>query len=136
MLNFRIGALSLACALLLLAGCSSESRRAVSGEVSLDGEPVNGGSIVFLPNGAGSSKGAAEIVEGKYSIPVEQGLPPGSYRVEINWMKPTGKQIPSGDPGMLMDERAEAMPAKFNSASTLTAEITAGDNKHDFKLTK
>ncbi len=124
-------------ALLLLTGCSGDGRRAVSGEVSLDGEAVSGGSIVFLPAGGDEgSKGAAEIVDGKYAIPAEQGLPPGSYRVEIRWAKPTGKQVPSGDPGMMMDERAEAMPAKYNTASTLTVEIAAGENKHDFKLPK
>jgi hypothetical protein len=123
-------------ALLLFTGCGGDGRRAVSGDVSLDGEAVNGGSIVFLPAAGEGSKGAAEIVDGKYAIPPEQGLPPGNYRVEIRWSKPTGKQIPSGDPGMLMDERLEAMPAKYNSDSTLTAEITAGENEHSFKLPK
>lgn len=119
-----------------LIGCSSDNRRAVSGEVSLDGESVSSGSIVFLPTAGDGPKGAAEIVDGKYTIPAEQGLPPGNYRVEIRWSQATGKQIPSGDPGMLMDERLEAMPARYNTASTLTAEITAGENKQDFKLTK
>lgn len=137
MSTFRsLAALVLITLVAAFAGCNSDNRRAVSGEVSLDGEPVSGGSIVFLPATGDGSKGAAEIVDGKYAIPSEQGLPPGNYRVEIRWSKPTGKQIPSGDPGMLMDERLEAMPAKYNTASTLTAEITASENKHDFKLTK
>lgn len=119
-----------------LTGCSGDKHRAVSGEVSLDGEPVSNGSILFLPTSGDGKKGAAEITEGKYAIPAEQGLPPGNYRVEIRWSKPTGKQIPSGDPGMMMDERSEAMPDKYNTASTLTAEIIAGNNRHDFKLTK
>jgi hypothetical protein len=122
--------------MIFLMGCSGDGRRAVSGEVTLDGEPVNGGSIVFLPATGEGIKGAAEIVGGKYVIPAEQGLQPGSYRVEINWSKPTGKQIPSGDPGMLMDERVEAIPAQFNKDSTLTAVITAGENKHNFPLKK
>ena len=126
----------LALAAALFLGCSGDDRRAVSGEVSLDGEPVNGGSIVFLPSGGEGSKGAAEIVDGKYAIPRAQGLPPGNYRVEIHWSKPTGKQIPSGDPGMTMEERVEVIPAKYNSASTLTVAITSDENKRDFKLMK
>lgn len=120
----------------LLAGCGGDGRKGVSGDVTLDGEPVNGGSIVFLPSGGEGSKGAAEIIDGKYSIPPAQGLAPGTYRVEINWSKPTGKQIPSGDPGMMMDERQEAVPARYNSNSTLTVEITAGENQHNFPLMK
>lgn len=141
MLNFRDRsclalAICLACFVSVLTGCGGDGRRSVSGEVTLDGEPVDGGSIVFLPSGGEGGKGAAEIVKGKYAIPTEQGLPPGSYRVEIHWLKPTGKQIPSGDPGMMTDERAEAIPAQYHSASTLVAEITAGENKHNFHLKK
>jgi hypothetical protein len=128
--------LCLAFALSLLVGCSGDGRRAVTGEVTLDGEPVNGGSIVFLPAGGEGSKGAAEIIDGKYAIPSAQGLQPGNYRVEISWFKSTGKQIPSGDPGMLMDERLEAVPSQFNKASTLTVNITADESKHDFHLKK
>jgi len=120
----------------VLAGCSSDNHRAISGEVSYNGEPVDGGSIVFLPSGGEGPKGAAEIVGGKYSIPAQQGLPPGTCRVEITWAKPTGKQIPSGDPGMMMEERIEAIPAQYNSASTLSVEITAGENVHNFPLGK
>ena len=128
-----------ACLLVTLAalgGCARQGGNSVNGEVSLEGEPVNGGSIVFLPAGGEGTKGAAEIIDGKYAIPAEQALTPGSYRVEINWSKPTGKQLPSGDPGMMMEERAEAVPVKYNSESTLTVEIAAGANKHDFRLTK
>jgi len=102
----------------------------------LDGEPVQGGSLVFLPTGEGGTKGAAEIIDGKYAIPSEQGLLPGTYRVEIHWFKATGKQVPSGDPGMTMEERVQVVPAKYNTASTLTAEIKPGENKHDFPLQK
>ena len=129
-------ALCLAGTFLFLVGCGGDGRRSVSGEVTFAGEPVTAGNIVFLPVAGEGSKGAAEVIDGKYSIPSEQGLPPGNYRVKIRWAKPTGKQIPSGDPGMLMDERLEAIPAQYNSASTLTAEITAGENKHDFRLSK
>lgn len=119
-----------------IAGCSSSDRRAISGEVTFAGEPVDGGSIVFLPGDDGGTKGAAEIIAGKYEIPPQQGLRPGKYRVEINWAKPTGKQIPSGDPGMTMEERLEVIPAKYNTASELTVEITAGENKHPFHLAR
>ena len=127
--------LCLLCAL-LATGCSDDGRRSVSGTVTLDNEPVSGGSILFLPTSEGGYKGAEDIIDGKYAIPAERGLLPGKYRVEIRWAKPTGKQIPSGDPGIMTDERLEAVPAKYHTASALTVEITAGENKHDFALTK
>jgi hypothetical protein len=120
----------------MLVGCSGDDRQSVSGEVSLDGEPVDGGSIVFLPAEGEGTKGASDIVGGKYSIPSEQGLSPGTYRVEIKWAKPTGKQVPSGDPGMMMDERVEVIPPQFNTATTLSVSIVAGENKHNFPLKK
>lgn len=121
-------------ALISFVGCGGSSLNSVSGNVSFDGELVNGGSIVFLPQGEGGAKGSAEIVAGKYAIPVEQGLPPGTYRVEIVWHKPTGKQIPSGDPGMMMEERKQVLPAKFNEQSTLSADISREKTEHNFPL--
>ncbi|WP_425618206.1 hypothetical protein NA78x_001905 [Anatilimnocola sp. NA78] len=131
----RLSFVLIGAALFAFAGCGSSPLNSISGDVTFDGEPVDGGSIVFLPQSEGGSKGSAEIVAGKYAIPVEQGLPPATYRVEIVWHKPTGKQIPSGDPGMLMEERKQVLPAKFNTQSTLTAVVTAEKKPHDFLLT-
>lgn len=124
------------CAAPLWLGCSGSGLHAVSGEVSLDGEPVDGGNILFLPTEGEAKRGAAEIVAGKYAIPAQQGLQPGKYRIEIRWDKPTGKQIASGDPGMMMEERVPVVPTKYNAESTLVEEIKTGENKLDFKLTK
>jgi hypothetical protein len=122
--------LLLAVTLVSLAGCGGSS---VQGTVTLDGAPVDGGAIRFTPEGTGSALGS-EVVGGKYSI---KGKPiaPGSYRVDINWKKPTGRKVPTpGDPGTTMDETAEAIPAQFNSKSTLKADLTAGSNTKDFDL--
>lgn len=58
-----------------------------------------------------------------------------SYRVEVNWPKPTGKKIPSTDPGILADETFEVVPRKYNVNTSLTADVTAGENVKDFALT-
>ena len=126
-----LGALLLA----LTFGCAGNKPKSVSGKVTLDGELVKGGSIVFLPAEGDGTKGAAEIVDGSYLIGADNGLKPGKYRVEISWFKPTGRKIPSADPGFTTDETREVIPAKYNASSTLTAEIGAGENKHDFSLT-
>lgn len=120
---------------LLVTGCGGSGEgMSVKGKVSLDGQAVDAGSIVFLPSGGAGSKASAAIEQGQYTVPPEEGLKPGTYRVELSWFKPTGRKIESSDPGIMMDETREAFPAKFNTHSTLTAEITSGENVKDFEL--
>jgi hypothetical protein len=40
-----------------------------------------------------------------------------------------------GGTGEMIEEQAEAVPAKFNAASTLTIEIKPGDNIGNFEVT-
>jgi len=122
------------CIVVCLAGCTAEKTASIYGKVTLDNEPVASGSIVFLPSSGPGKKAAAAIENGLYSIAAADKLPPGSYRVEISWRKPTGRQIPSADPGIMTDERREAVPARYNTESTLTADITTGDVEKNFEL--
>jgi hypothetical protein len=119
---------------LSLAGCTAEKTASIHGKVTLDNEPVANGSIVFLPASGTGKKAAAAIEQGLYSIPAADKLPPGSYRVEISWRKPTGRQIPSADPGIMTDETREAVPAHYNTESTLTRDIATGDVEKNFDL--
>jgi hypothetical protein len=119
----------------LLVGCGTTSAPTVHGKVTLDGEAVTNGNIIFFSQEAKGPKASAAIEQGAYTISPQDKLLPGKYRVEIRWSKPTGKKIPSADPGIMTDETREAVPAKYNTDSTLTAEITAGDAEKDFALT-
>ncbi len=122
-------------ALVGLTGCSGQYP--VTGKVTLDGTPVDGGVISFTPKEGGEAGGKATpkggpIVAGKYT----QALPPGSYRVDINWPKKTGRKVGTpGDPEVLTDETSEAIPSIYNSASTLTADVKAGSTTFDYNLT-
>jgi hypothetical protein len=115
-------------------GCGGENLSSLHGKVTLDGAPVTSGNIVFLPEGSEGRKAAAAIENGNYTVPAEEGLTPGKYRVELSWRKPTGRKMPSADPGISMDETKEAIPARFNTESTLTAELAAGEATKDFAL--
>ena len=114
------------------AGCGGPTQPAVRGTVTLDGQPVENGGILFESAGG---KAAAAVQGGRYEVPSYRNLSPGTYRVEVNWAKPTGKKIPSSDPGMMMDETREAVPEKYNAKSTLTADVGPGENVKDFALT-
>jgi len=122
------------CLLALFPACSSPHPSSIYGKVTLDGHPVDNGNIAFLPASGSGRKGAAPIEQGVYTIPATEQFLSGSYRVEISWRKPTGKKIPSADPGMTIDETAEAIPERYNTASTLTADIGTGAVEKDFTL--
>jgi hypothetical protein len=121
---------------LLLIGCGGGDRSSVSGTVTLDGEPVTKGSILFDPVESREVKPVGLIENGSYSLTSETGPKPGKHKVEIRWAKPTGKQVPvKDDPPNMIDETKEAVPAKYNTSTELTVEITPGSNRHDFPLT-
>ena len=120
----------------LSAGCSGPDRGGVRGEVTLNGKPVGEGSISFLPaDGTQGDKVAAPVQDGRYEIPPDRGPRPGRNRVEISWARSTGHKVPSADPGLLTEERREAIPPRYNKQSTLVEELRAGANTKDFQLT-
>jgi hypothetical protein len=125
------------------AGCGGSTdelpRQAVSGTVTLDGQPLALGVIQFRPASAQEPVPAgAEIKDGTFTIPRDQGPTPGNYRVFINSSGETKPLTPaetSGEkmPGIMPD----LIPAKYNSKSTLTAKVEADKtNTFDFPLKK
>lgn len=106
-------------AALVTTGCSKSgpSRSDVTGTVTLDGQPVEEGEVLFIPaDGVGPSD-ACPIVAGEFKGEVA----PGSKRVEINATKDTGEVAADGLP-----DYRNVIPAQYNSESTLTAEIGEG----------
>lgn len=129
------------CAGLLVAaaGCGGggPDRGAVRGEVKLDGQPLEQGSILFVPgeNTKGVVTGG-QIEKGRYRLSGDDGPAVGWNRVEIRAVKKTGKMVPKplSPPGQMVEQEVEAIPARFNSASTLKVEIKAGENTYDFQV--
>ena len=131
----------LACVMLtqfLGCGGADSGRASVSGKVTFDGEPVKMGQVSFEPQGQGRM-GIAQIVDGAYQMPPQQGPTPGKYTVRITADRPTGKtaQAPPTATGRPAGESYEQyIPAKYNERSELTVEIGAEPNAvHDFALT-
>lgn len=127
------------------SGCSSGSddelpREAISGTVTFDGQPLERGSITFLPEGQLPTQGGAPIADGQYSIAQNEGLVPGNYHVAIT--SPLGEGEKSKDtvtnaPGMPAKAPKDLIPAQYNTKSTLKAEVKAGaSNSFDFTLEK
>ena len=125
--------------LLLLAGCGGDpmGRRAVSGTVHFKGQPLDQGRIHFAPAGKGPTESGATIANGKFTIPRDTGLVPGTYKVSVFSYDQKGAKVQSeeipGDPGNTQFK--ERIPAKYNTQTTLTAEVTkGGSNAFEFKI--
>lgn len=130
-----LGVPFLGVALFAAAGCGGGGVSA-EGTVTLDDTPVDGGMILFFPQGTKDKpdKARADIVNGKYTA---RGLEPGKYRVEIFWFKKTGKQVVSkSDPPNMEDETVQMIPTgKYNGpTSVLSADIASGSNTFDFPI--
>lgn len=118
----------------LFAGCS-RSESSVEGTVTYDGEPVTIGSIAFLPSDSKGIKRGARIENGHFVTEPKFPLSPGPHRVEIHWLKPTGKKY-KNEFGEEFDRTSEGLPDKYHKDSTLLREIEPGKNVVDFNLEK
>lgn len=125
--------------LLVVIGCGKgdANRGAIGGEVKLDGKPLENGSILFRPlEGTKGSDAGGPITKGRYQLSGKAGPAIGWNRVEIRGMRKTGKKVqkPYAPEGEMVDEMVEAIPPRFNSASTLKVEVKPADNTADFDI--
>jgi hypothetical protein len=126
--------------LVLMAGCAAGERPThVHGTVTIDGEPLEDGFILFVPaEGTPGPAVSSDIKDGSFAISAEQSVPIGNHHVEIRGRRKTGKQIdavPPAPPGTKIDEWVEAVPPRYHRESTLECEIKLGDNLLVFDLT-
>jgi hypothetical protein len=132
--------LSVTLAVALCLGCGKGdglNRASVEGKVSLDGAPVEQGSITFVPASGTKGPTAGGMVEkGRYSISAAKGPVVGQYSVEIHAPRKSGKKVqaPMAPAGTMTDATVDAAPAQYNSKSTLKKEVKAGRNEIDFDM--
>ena len=131
--------------LLAMAGCSGSSddlpREAVSGAVTLDGEPLPRGMIQFRPSDTGPASGSgvvggSTIEDGRFSIPRGMGLTPGQYKVSINASTDRREARTKGRIVQKSGLAKELIPSKYNSETELVAEVKKGgtsDLKFDLR---
>jgi hypothetical protein len=123
-----------------LAGCGQGKdplgRLPLRGSVTFRGQPLDAGTIEFLPT-TGQGLSARTLVRaGQYQVPREQGVPPGTYRVLISSPEADEKAEPVGPPGMKLPPLGrERIPPRYNRDSRETVEVQAGgDNRFDFTI--
>ncbi|WDI42974.1 hypothetical protein [Bremerella sp. P1] len=124
---------------LLLAGCGGTAdplnRQAVTGEVTLSNQPLDTGSISFDPQDRTTGRpGGATILDGKFALDRQRGLPPGTYTVRVN--SADANEMAAGEPGE--SRRAlpkERIPSKWNSKSEQTITVVDGEeNSFQFAI--
>lgn len=119
---------ALAALLCAFIGCSvGDGKIPVSGVVTFDGAPMPDGYVTFTPAEGGTPE-AAPIAAGKFEL----GVKPGAHRVEIEASHFVGEK----NPIMGLQPREQYVPARYNSETTLTSEVTAdGENAFTYDLT-
>ena len=129
--------------LLVLSGCGASSdnlpREAVSGSVTIEGQPLAKGTIQFAPTSDKlPTTATAGINDGKYSIPRAEGLVPGTYKVAITSFDEVAEtKSLHGLPGKVAPPPKNLISKQFNTDSNLTAEVKGGEtNTFDFEVTK
>lgn len=129
----------------LVVGCGGGGydgppRVAVSGTVSLNGQPLPEGNIFFV--GEDEKRQASGVIaNGEFSIPEETGPNVGTYQVRIVSYASSseGGEASTGEVGADETDELEGgseqlIPAEYNERTTLTAEISPGMEPLTFDL--
>jgi hypothetical protein len=126
--------------LAVLSGCGPRSDKLpVSGEVKLDGAPLDSGAIRLTSTGGEKVQATGAFIEnGEFDIPQSKGLSPGTYHVEINSPNedapPVMDRATPGGPGI--PTQPDRIPPEYNINSKQRVEVTAdGENHFVFDIT-
>lgn len=104
----------------------------MEGRITLDGVPIQEGSIRLTPvDGRGQTAGAG-IIAGRYSMTAS----PGRMKVIINAPRKSGTMPdPTGDGSRApIDRYVDAIPARYNEQTELEVTVVPGRNTFDISL--
>jgi hypothetical protein len=111
-------------------------RGGIEGNVTVDGAPVEQGTVTLEPEQGRAV--TVKIENGRFRITPKSGPPLGKYRVRISSKKPTGRQVhkEGGQAGEMVDEIVESIAPEFNEKTTIDpVEIQVGSITRDFTVT-
>ncbi len=115
--------------LVALSGCGDPETVSVTGTVTYQGQPVEQGMIAFVSLTAPQARQAGTIEDGRFTLRAA----PGRKKVEIRASRPLPAHLQDAPEMGLKYE--DYLPARFNSETTLTAEVTpSGENHFEFAL--
>lgn len=111
------------------AGCNSnpQNRQTITGTVTLDGKPIVDGGIGFEPVAGGIRSGTI-IQNGRFTMNIANGLPPGEYKIEITASEEVPGKMVETMAGPMPDRR-DIVPPDY-SQGTHTVTIKADEKNH------
>lgn len=124
---------------LIATGCGGGSSDqpdlgSVTGSVAIDGKPLPNAMVVFSPENGRSSMGITDS-DGNYELTYvadTTGAKIGKHSISITNVEQDNSEESGGESPV---GTQTPIPAKYNTKSTLTEEVKAGDNTFDFELT-
>jgi len=103
----------------------------VSGAVTVDGKPLEVGSIQFTPVDGKTPVTGGAIQGGNYSVRVHVG----TIKVSISAPKVVGqKKVYDAPDSPVRPLTAESLPERYNEKSELKLEVKSGRNPKDWAL--
>lgn len=129
--------LSVSLLCLTFTGCSPSRTSAgatASGTVTIEGVPLDSGTVAFSPVGRGSSAFGRIASDGTYHVETDArtvGLAPGDYQVAI-YYEPT--ETEDADGNLIVGQNPVAKKYGDFDRSGLTVTAKAGENTFDFDL--
>jgi hypothetical protein len=135
----RIIATCIVLAAVVGCGQSGPVRAAIEGKVTVGGQPLAAGRILFTPIAPNQGPAAsARIAAGQYKLAANEGPVVGANRVEVEADLNLGFAIDDEAAFARRGGRPlppNSIPPAFNSQSTLTADVKAGgENSYDFAI--
>src|SRR5262249_12614414 len=121
----------------LCAGCGDPTggREAISGDISFKGQPLDQGTIQFIPSEGQDTTAGGLIQQGKYTVEKAKGLKPGKYQVVISSGDPKEHAPPGELPGAPFPVAKERIPREYNSETKQEVVVKRGvPNKFDFSI--
>lgn len=131
--------------LALIAGCQKPSnlpaQYPVSGTISLDGKPLPGAGIMFLPRGDTRGTGAMAMTDptGKYTLKTDHGgpgAPEGEYAVTISKVMNRDGTPYVPNPDVAEAGERETLPGTYSDSmkTILKANVPKGGDTINFEL--
>lgn len=126
------GLLWLTAGMLLVAGCDTQPRLPITGEVRFDGQPIEVGQIAFYPtSGSAATAVKSDIHHGAFELSGPDALRVGTYRVHITAMRKRAQSSHEMSfAGPSLDLPEQYIPEKYNDRTTLEVEVRPDEYNH------
>jgi hypothetical protein len=132
-IHHHSAAVLLAFVLATCASCNGRSLDGIAGIVTIDGTPIDLGTISFRPVGdSASGVAGGAIQEGRFQVTSRGELAPGKYAVQVQATKKTGRTIKDPQRGEIDElvplpvaDSPKEIELTRDSASNLQLDFTA-----------